>query len=84
MTSISTMAVRNFERNAAPEDACIELLQPGDAFVDVRLERIGVPQAAKRDLRGDSGHEYLVVRTTAIRPATRRSLVRAASTSSGR
>jgi hypothetical protein len=28
---------------------------------DVRLERMGVTQNAKRDLRGDSGHEYLVV-----------------------
>jgi hypothetical protein len=52
--TVVTMPMRHFDEDPAPDDARIELFQPGDALSDVRFERIGVREAAERDWVGTS------------------------------
>jgi hypothetical protein len=59
---IAPMPMRELDNHPASDDARVELFQPCDALKDIRLEHIGVRQAAERDLGRDQGHGYLVLR----------------------
>ena len=50
VSPIVVMPVRNFDENAAPDNAIVELLQPRDALMNVGLERIDMCKSTKRNL----------------------------------
>ena len=49
-----------------------ELLQPGDAPADIRLQRIGVPQGAKCDLSKDEVSMAASVQPRSMHPPRQR------------
>jgi hypothetical protein len=59
--SVVVMPVRNFDEDAAPDDARVELLQPADTLMNVGFERIGVSKPAERHLGWDQSHDNLSV-----------------------